>query len=44
MGKLAAYMLHDLISDNAEPGSLLVDPQLMIRESCFIETEITISS
>ncbi|SHM97868.1 LacI family DNA-binding transcriptional regulator [Gracilibacillus kekensis] len=44
MGKLAAYMLHDLISDNAEPGSLLVDPQLMIRESCFIETEIMISS
>ncbi|WP_058306650.1 LacI family DNA-binding transcriptional regulator [Gracilibacillus massiliensis] len=42
MGKLAAYMLHDLISDSAEPGSILVDPQLMIRESCVIETEITI--
>ncbi|SES23957.1 transcriptional regulator, LacI family [Gracilibacillus ureilyticus] len=44
MGKLAAYMLHDLISGNADSFSILVDPQLIIRESCTIGTEITIPS
>ncbi|QGH34014.1 substrate-binding domain-containing protein [Gracilibacillus salitolerans] len=44
MGKLAAYMLHDLINGNTEPGSILVDPKLIIRDSCVIEKDITMST
>src|SRR5699024_2570804 len=44
MGKLEAYMLHDLINGKTDPSSILVDPNLIIRESCLIENEITIST
>src|SRR5699024_9756828 len=44
MGKLAAYMLHDLINGNTDPSSILVDPNLIVRESCLIENEIIIST
>ncbi|MCT2537209.1 LacI family transcriptional regulator [Aquibacillus koreensis] len=42
IGKLAAYMLHDLINGNTESGSLLVDPELVIRESCKIENYLKV--
>ncbi|MRH41933.1 substrate-binding domain-containing protein [Aquibacillus halophilus] len=38
MGRLAAHMLHDLINNNTEPSSVLVDPELVIRESCLVGT------
>jgi LacI family transcriptional regulator len=37
LGKLAAYMLIDLINGNTEPKSVLVDPELIIRESCGVK-------
>ncbi|WP_407272429.1 LacI family DNA-binding transcriptional regulator [Radiobacillus sp. PE A8.2] len=37
MGKLAAHMLHDLISKNTEPNAVMVDPELVLRESCRID-------
>lgn len=37
IGKLAAYMLHDLINGNSESSSILVDPELVIRESSGVE-------
>ncbi|SDK02657.1 LacI family DNA-binding transcriptional regulator [Sediminibacillus albus] len=39
IGKLAAYMLHDLINGNAEPSSILVDPELVIRGSSALVSE-----
>lgn len=33
MGKLAAHMLHDLINGKVGPSSVLVDPELIIRDS-----------
>lgn len=36
LGKLAAYMLNDLINGDTEPKSVLVDPELIIRESCVV--------
>ncbi|SDM22851.1 LacI family DNA-binding transcriptional regulator [Sediminibacillus halophilus] len=39
MGRLAAYMLNDLINGNTEPSSILVDPELVIRESSTIDTK-----
>ncbi|MUK88241.1 substrate-binding domain-containing protein [Ornithinibacillus sp. L9] len=38
MGKLAAYMLHDLINGAADPNSVMVDPELVLRDSCLIDT------
>ncbi|WP_077329719.1 LacI family DNA-binding transcriptional regulator [Virgibacillus siamensis] len=38
MGKLAANMLHDLINEEANPSSVNVDPELIIRDSCLIDT------
>lgn len=35
LGKLAAYMLTDIINGNPEPKAVLVDPELVIRESCL---------
>ncbi|WP_099159056.1 LacI family DNA-binding transcriptional regulator [Virgibacillus ndiopensis] len=40
MGKLAAYMLHDLINGEADPNSVKVDPELVIRDSCLIDNEL----
>lgn len=37
VGRLAATMLHDLIEGVTEPRSILVDPELIIRESCGID-------
>jgi LacI family transcriptional regulator len=37
LGKLAAYMLIDLINGNTESKSVLVDPELIIRESCGVK-------
>jgi LacI family transcriptional regulator len=37
LGKLAAYMLMDLINGDPEPRSVLVDPELIIRESCGVK-------
>lgn len=37
MGRLAATMLHDLIEGVSEPRSILVDPELIIRESCGLK-------
>ncbi|WP_405097938.1 LacI family DNA-binding transcriptional regulator [Oceanobacillus sp. FSL H7-0719] len=34
LGKLAAYLLNDLINDASEKQPILVDPELIIRESC----------
>lgn len=39
MGKFAAYLLHDLINGNSESSSILVDPELVIRESTMIENK-----
>lgn len=36
IGKLAAIMLHDLINHNKVPKSLLVDSELIIRDSCKV--------
>lgn len=37
MGKLAAQMLHDLINEVAQPHSIKVDPELIVRESCSFD-------
>ncbi|UFT98585.1 LacI family transcriptional regulator [Radiobacillus kanasensis] len=39
MGKLAAYMLHDMINEQAEPNSILVDPELVIRNTCIVNNK-----
>ncbi|MGP4041410.1 LacI family DNA-binding transcriptional regulator [Gracilibacillus sp. D59] len=41
MGKLAAYMLHDLINGNTDPCSVLVDPKLVVRDSSLSSKNIT---
>ncbi|MDL4840315.1 LacI family DNA-binding transcriptional regulator [Aquibacillus rhizosphaerae] len=43
IGKLAAYMLHDLINGKTESSSVLVDPELVIRDSCLIDNNVTIN-
>ncbi|MDC3417023.1 LacI family DNA-binding transcriptional regulator [Aquibacillus salsiterrae] len=35
MGRLAARMLDDLINDNNDLSPVLVDPELLVRESCL---------
>lgn len=40
MGKLAANMLHGLINGKKESNQVLVDPELIIRESCFMNNEV----
>lgn len=37
MGKLAAHMLHDLINKVAQPHSIMVDPELIVRRSCSFD-------
>lgn len=37
MGKMGAQMLHDLINDVAQPNSIKVDPELIVRESCSFD-------
>ncbi|MFA9558373.1 LacI family DNA-binding transcriptional regulator [Evansella sp. AB-rgal1] len=34
IGRLAGHMLHDLITKDMEVKSILVDPELILRESC----------
>ncbi len=34
LGKLAAYLLMDLMNGESNPKSVLVDPELIVRESC----------
>lgn len=34
LGKFAAYMLIDLINGETEPKAVMVDPELIIRDSC----------
>ncbi|SES23901.1 transcriptional regulator, LacI family [Gracilibacillus ureilyticus] len=41
IGKLAATMLHDLISERKVPKSLLVDPELIIRDSCKVGADFS---
>ncbi|MRX73270.1 substrate-binding domain-containing protein [Bacillus lacus] len=36
LGKLAAYMLMDIINGDHESKSVLVDPELIVRESCGV--------
>jgi LacI family transcriptional regulator len=36
LGKFAGHMLSDLINDEGEPKAVLVDPELVIRESCGV--------
>ncbi|GGB36656.1 LacI family DNA-binding transcriptional regulator [Virgibacillus dakarensis] len=38
MGKLAAHMLHDLINEEVQPNSVMVDPQLVVRGSCSFDS------
>lgn len=40
LGKLSAYMLHDLISGKPVSSPVLVDPELLIRESCMVKNNI----
>ncbi|MDY0409328.1 LacI family DNA-binding transcriptional regulator [Virgibacillus soli] len=44
IGQLAAHMLHDLINGDVQPTSVLVDPELVIRESCFIDMGGTLTN
>lgn len=37
IGELAAYMLHKLINGNKEVNSMLVEPELVIRQSAIIQ-------
>lgn len=37
LGRLAACMLIDLINGDTDPKSILVDPELIIRESCGVK-------
>lgn len=37
IGEIAASMIHQLINDEKEVSSVLVDPELMIRKSCYID-------
>jgi LacI family transcriptional regulator len=34
IGRLAAYMLHDIINKQIQPSSVMVEPELIVRNSC----------
>ncbi|WP_243387291.1 LacI family DNA-binding transcriptional regulator [Bacillus kexueae] len=34
IGRLAAYMLHDMINNQIQPSAVMVEPELIVRESC----------
>ncbi|MBO8155669.1 MAG: LacI family DNA-binding transcriptional regulator [Bacillaceae bacterium] len=34
IGRLAAYMLHDVINNKIQPSTVMVEPELIIRASC----------